>query len=131
VINLIDKVLSLSHPDFHHKNFSLMINLLLDNSYPLEFIFGLIRKSLTIKFHQYNNQKPSVNNRNDNNNNYFVMPYIGLASEKFIRFFKNLHNFQLTFYGMNKLNSIIKAHKDTLPTLSPFQCDIQNKMLTM
>jgi len=88
VINLIDKVLSLSHSDFQHTNFSLMINLLIDNAYPLDFIFALIRKRLIIKFHQFNYQKFPVNNRDNNNNNYFIMPYIGLASEKFVQFLK-------------------------------------------
>jgi len=118
VINLIDKVLNFSHPDFQHKNFSLMINLLLDNAYPLDFIFALIRKRLMIKFQQFNYQEFLVNNRNNNSNNYFVMPYIGRALEKFVWFFKNIHNFHLTFYGINKSNSIIKVHKDILPTLS-------------
>jgi len=44
VISLIDKVLSLSHPDFQQKNFTLMNKLLLDNAYPLDFIFGLSEK---------------------------------------------------------------------------------------
>jgi len=34
-----------------------------------------------------------------------------------VRLFKNIDNFHL-FYGINKLNSIIKVHKDILPTLS-------------
>jgi len=114
VINLIDKILNLSHPDFQQKNFSLMINILLDNSYPLDLIFTLIKKRQT-KFHQFNNQEHSVNNR-ENNNSYFVMSYIGSASEKFEQFFKNTANFNLTFF--NKLNSIIKIHKDILPILS-------------
>jgi len=109
VINLIDKVLNLSHPDFQHKNFSLMINLLLDNAYSLDFICGLIRKRLIIKFHQFNYQELPVNNRDNINHNYFVLLYIGPASEKFVRFFKNIHNFHLTFYDINKLNSIIKV----------------------
>jgi len=119
VINLIDKLLNLSHSDFQHKNFSLMINLLLDNSfaYSLDFIFALIRKRLIIKFQQFNYQELPVNNRDNSSNNYFVMPYIERASEKFVRFFKNIHTFHLTFYGINKLNSIIKVHKDILPIL--------------
>jgi len=44
-MNLIDKVF-LSHPDFQQKNCSLIINFVLDNSYPLNFIFSCIRKRL-------------------------------------------------------------------------------------
>jgi len=41
VMNLTDKVF-LSHSDFQQKNFSFIINFLLDNFYPLDFIFSCI-----------------------------------------------------------------------------------------
>jgi len=36
-----------------------------------------------------------------------------------MQYFKNIPNFILTFFGINKLSSIIKEvlHKDTLPTI--------------
>jgi len=88
VTSLIDKVLSLSHPDFQQKNFTLMTKLLLDNAYPLEFIFGLIRKRLITKFHQFNTQEPPIKNKDNNINKYFVMPYIGSTSENLCGFSK-------------------------------------------
>jgi len=44
ILNLIDKVLNLSHPDFQQRNLLSMINILLDNFYLiyLELIFSLI-----------------------------------------------------------------------------------------
>jgi len=42
-MNLFDKVLLLSHP-FQQKNFSLIINILFDNYYLLEFIFSIQKK---------------------------------------------------------------------------------------
>jgi len=51
-MNLIDKVLFLSHP-FQQKSFSLIINILFVNSYLPEFIFS-IQKKLQIKFQQFN-----------------------------------------------------------------------------
>jgi len=53
IMDLIDKVF-LSHLDFQQKNFSLIINFLFDNSYPLDFIFSCVRKRLPIKFHRKN-----------------------------------------------------------------------------
>jgi len=44
-MSLIDKVLLLSHPEFHQKNFSDMINILLNDNYPLDIIFSSIKKS--------------------------------------------------------------------------------------
>jgi len=62
-MNLIDKVF-LSHPDFQQTNFSLIIKFLLDNSYPLDFIFSCIRRRLAIKIHRYKNQpNTSVNSQ--------------------------------------------------------------------
>jgi len=42
VYGLVDKVLSLSHPKFHKKNLKETINILLNNCYPLPFIFSIM-----------------------------------------------------------------------------------------
>jgi len=60
-MNLTDKVLLLSNPDFQQKNFSLIINILLENNYLLEFIFSSIRKKLSVKFRLLNNHKSMIN----------------------------------------------------------------------
>jgi len=44
IFGLTDKIIDLSHPRFHVKNFS--INLLLKNGYPLDFIFSNIHNRL-------------------------------------------------------------------------------------
>jgi len=113
IMNLIDKVFSL-YPDFQQKNFSLIINFLLDNSYSLDFIFSCIGKRLAIKFHGKNQPNTSVNSYY---NDYFVIPYVKRASERFMQFFKNISNIKLSFFDMNKLSSIIKVQKDPLPPL--------------
>ncbi|XP_072764661.1 uncharacterized protein, partial [Anoplolepis gracilipes] len=46
IIGLIDRVSRLSHPRFHQTNFDLLINILLNNGYPLSFIFHTIDKRL-------------------------------------------------------------------------------------
>jgi len=104
-MNLIDKVF-LSHPDFQQKNFSLIINFLLNNSYSLDFIFSCIRKRLATKIHRKNQPNTSVNS---NYNDYFVIPYVKRTSERFMQFFKNIPNIKLSFFGINKLSLIIKV----------------------
>ncbi|EFN70004.1 hypothetical protein EAG_04425, partial [Camponotus floridanus] len=39
IVSLIDKMLHISHPLFHEKNFHIVIKILIENSYPLNFIF--------------------------------------------------------------------------------------------
>jgi len=90
-----------------------MIDILLDNSYPLEFIFSLIKKRLYSRFHS--NIHKQVNDSEDNDKNYFVMPYMGNISDKIVQYFKNIPNLNVAFFGLNKLNFIIKVHKDILP----------------
>ena len=50
IIDLIDKVLFLSHPIYHQENFELIIKILLNNGYPLKLIFSEIKNKLSKKF---------------------------------------------------------------------------------
>ena len=56
-IGLFDRAILLSHPDFHKKNLSLVINWLLDNGYPLSFIFDTLRKRLPLLVNKSNERK--------------------------------------------------------------------------
>jgi len=104
------------YPEFQQKNFSFIINILLDNYYPLEFLFSSVRKRLSVKFRLLNNHDKSAK---DNKNNYFVIPNIEHSVNKFLQYFKNISNFKLAFYGINKLNKFIKIHKDPV-TIHPY-----------
>jgi len=115
ITNSIDKILLLSNPVFHQKNFLFLINNLLTNNYPLEMIFGSIRERLSVKFRQLYHGTP---HSTDNKDNYFVVPYIDHNADRFIQLFKNIPNFKLAFFGINKLNKFIKVHKDRLSPLS-------------
>jgi len=115
ISNSTDKILFLSNPEFHQKNFLCLINNLLNNNYPLEMIFSSIRERLSSKFRQINH-RTSVSM--DTNDNYFVIPYIDHTADRFIQLFKNIPKFKLAFFGINKLNKFIKVHKDRLPYLS-------------
>jgi len=108
-----DKILLLSDPEFHQKNFLFLINNLLMND---SFRHDLsIRKRLSIKFQQLNH---GTSHTTDIKDNYFVIPYIDHTAGKFIQFFKNIPIFKLAFFGINRLNKFIKVHKDPLPLLS-------------
>jgi len=117
ITSLVDKILLLSHPEYQQKNFTFLINILLNNNYSLDMIFSSIRKRLSVKFKQFNN-RGEPNCTNENKNNFFVIPYINHTVEKFIQYFKNILNFKLAFYGINRMNKFIKVLKDPLPTLS-------------
>jgi len=115
ITNSTDKILLLSNPEFHQKNFFFLINNLLTNNYPLEMIFSSIRERLSVKFRQLNH---GTSHTTDTKDNYFVIPYIDHTADRFIQLFKNIPKFKLAFFGINRLNKFIKVHKDPLPFLS-------------
>jgi len=110
-----DKILLLSNPEFHQKNFLFLINNLLMNDYPLDIIFNSIRKRLSVKFRHLNH---GTTYTTDTKDNYFVILYMDHTAGKFIQLFKNIPTFKLAFFGINRLNKFIKVHKDLLPLLS-------------
>jgi len=60
-------------------------------------------------------KKQITENTNKERTNWFVIPFIKKVTEKF----KNISGglkLKLAFYSLNKLERIIKAQKDTLPT---------------
>jgi len=110
-----DKILLLSNPEFHQKNFLFLINNLLMNDYPLDMVFCSIRKRLSVKFRHLNH---GTAHSTDTKDNYFVIPYIDHTAGKFIQVFKNISTFKLAFFGINRLNKFIRVHKDPLPRFS-------------
>jgi len=46
IYSLIDRALCLSHPSFHQKNIEFIIGTLMDNGYPLAFIFDKLKKRI-------------------------------------------------------------------------------------
>jgi len=63
-----------------------------------------------------------VNDSENNDKNYFVMPYMGNMSDKIVQYFKNTPNLNVAFFGLNKLNSIIKVH-NVLPIYAQFNVE--------
>jgi len=108
----------LSHPDFQEKNIELCIKLLLENGYPLNLIFQKINERLKKLFN-----KKSTSNLNKNitthstdtsdsvTKKYFIIPYIRNISEITTSLINKLI-FTVRYRGLNKLDRIIKIHKD-------------------
>jgi len=46
ITSLFDRILLLSHPRFHSKNLEEMINILINNYYPLKLIFSTIKNRI-------------------------------------------------------------------------------------
>jgi hypothetical protein len=116
VICLFDHVIFLSHPKFHIKNLSFAIQILLDNNYPLDFIFNVFRERIKTLIH--NNKSSKNPNKNISESaSFFTIPYIHNFSEKFNNVTRPL-NVRISYQSLNKLNKIIKVHKDPLPDSS-------------
>ena len=117
IIGLIDRAVRLSHPRFHQKNLTMVVSMLLDNGYPLDLIFQMLHTRLKKLFTLNPN---SINIKNDETSkqpSFFNIPYISGFSERFSRVVRGL-NVSMSYTGMNKLRSVVKVHKDTLPNAS-------------
>ncbi|KYN20120.1 hypothetical protein ALC57_07527, partial [Trachymyrmex cornetzi] len=111
----------LSVPKYHEKNLKIVIETLLINDYPLDFIFETINNRLkslvhkkTLKQKQQTNDDNSINELD--NKSWFVVPYINNITEKFIDIVKDC-NVRLSFFSLNKLSCFIKTQKDHVASL--------------
>jgi len=114
IFGLTDKIINLSHPKFHQKNFTESINLLLNNGYPLEFIFSNIHNRIKKLFHQKSHNISTIPHTSDEpQNKYFTVPYIKYMSKSFKSISKKF-GFPLAFTIPNTLNFFIKTGKDKI-----------------
>ena len=115
VIGLFDKILFLSHPKFHHTNIDSLINTLLRNDYPLQFLFKTIKNRIKTLSRKKNFNTINEHNINSNGNSsemkkYFTIPYLNKTSEKFNVALKKFQ-FDFVYKPMNNLNRFIKTGK--------------------
>jgi len=125
IYSLIDRAFLLSHPKFHQKNIEFAIELLLDNGYPLDFIFDKINDRL--KFLINSKRKLCTSNSNDTNKNndsidnnskkIIVLPYINNISE-LIASTIDKSNYITGYRVLNNLGEFIRVHKDKNKLLS-------------
>lgn len=123
ICSLLDRAFTLSHPKFHQKNIILIINTLNNNGYPLKFIFDTINQRLPYLIHKSNNTKNNldtvINSTSDLQDesepvSYFTVPYLPRLTSKLRNILENT-NTRLSYFSLNKLDSIVKAHKDVIP----------------
>jgi len=115
---LVDRTLLLSHPKFHGKNLTHVVNILLDNCFPLPFIFATIKTRINTLINR------TVNKTKDNDHmsqlsqkHYFTIPYIRSISESFIPITKKFSH-DIAFSIPNTMNKIIKRGKDKIEHMS-------------
>jgi len=114
IFGLLDRVLQLSHPQFHSKNLEESIRILVNNGYPLNFIFSTINNRL----HYLEENGIKKREKTDpSKQTFFTIPYVNGISEGFRNVAKK-HNFNLSFLTTNSLQKFIKTGKDQLSTLS-------------
>src|SRR5580765_2025169 len=113
IFGLVDRVFRLSHPQFHNKNLSLIINILLNNDYPLDFIFTTIRKRIkTLISNKDCSQSPPLisplttpltsPSTSHPSSYFFTIPYIRDITEKLLPMVKKV-NASIAYVSCNKL----------------------------
>jgi len=117
IYSLVDRAVLLSHPTFHRKNLKLVIDLLLDNGFPLNFIFNKInirlKKLFNSKLKYLNSTKESVmvtSNEQTNERKCMSIPYIKGISEKVASVLNN--DYMVGYRCLNTLGRFIKVQKD-------------------
>jgi len=108
VYGLIDRTILLSHPTFHKKNLRAVIVTLLNNCFPLPYIFETINRRIrtlanTIDLDiKKNDQRLQLNQMN-----FFTIPYVKFISESFLPFIKKF-GYNISFSVPNTLNKFKK-----------------------
>ena len=113
ILNLVDRIILLSHPKFQQNNFIKIINILLNNCFPLQYIINNINNRIKYHIHRKNNSE--ANNTKDEFY-YFTIPYIKNISDKFNTITKE-YNLRLSYASFDRLNCFIKTQKDTIEKL--------------
>jgi len=102
------------------------IKILLKNCYPLSFVFETIENRLRNIFARKQTKKCNTTcKQSDEQELYFVIPYVHSISEKFKNIAKKI-NHRIAYTGFNKMNNIIKVHKD--PLKNDNKCNIIYKI---
>ncbi|KYN27889.1 hypothetical protein ALC57_02707, partial [Trachymyrmex cornetzi] len=119
VMGMVDRAFLLSVPKYHKKNLIFVIEILLNNDYPVDFIFNVMNdrlKSLVYKktLKKNSDRETSIDNIRKT---WFSFSYVAKISDKFRDIIKDL-NMNLALFSRNKLNCFIKTHKDPLPIMS-------------
>ncbi|XP_071580549.1 uncharacterized protein [Temnothorax nylanderi] len=116
IYGLVDKIVLISHPQFHRKNFNLIIQILLDNGYPLPFIFSTIKNRLRQVFLRKNGGEDASSSLTCETK-YFTVPYVKCMSDRFKNIAKDLY-LDMAYSVAHPLKKFIKTGKDNLDKLA-------------
>ncbi|KYN05738.1 hypothetical protein ALC62_03324 [Cyphomyrmex costatus] len=117
---MVDRAFLLSVPKFHKKNLIFVIETLLDNDYPVDFVFNIINerlKSLLLK--KTSKQDVDLNKVVEEKKEkkiWFTIPFMSDIANKFKNAVQDL-DVNLSFFSLNKLSCFIHTHKDHLPNM--------------
>ncbi|KYN18734.1 hypothetical protein ALC57_08963 [Trachymyrmex cornetzi] len=78
IFNLVDKVFYISHSQFHKKNLEFVVKILLENDYPIDFIFDTINERVKTLINKLNScsAKKTNNNLPKERVKWFSIPYL-------------------------------------------------------
>jgi len=110
IFGLVDRAILLLHPIFHQKNLKFVINILINNGYPLNLIFNSIWNSIKIVFATRSNLENHKINKVDNDRKIIAFPYIKNVSEIETSAIDK-KEFLIGYRCLNRLNDLIKRHK--------------------
>jgi hypothetical protein len=112
IYNLIDRALLLSHPIYHKKNLEKCIQILTDNGYPLDIIFIEINRRIKKLINNKTQNNSEMDGNPDKRISRLVFPYIQHTTDAITR--KLRHNHSIGYRCINKLNNVVKVHKDNI-----------------
>ncbi|KYQ48827.1 hypothetical protein ALC60_11878 [Trachymyrmex zeteki] len=123
IIGMLDiRAVLLSQPKYHLKNIELIVATFLENDYSLEFIFSIINSRLKSFFHKDTSKQGNSDMEDETaKKSCFTVPYLSSISEKFKNITKDM-NTSLYYCSLNKLDGIIKDHKDRLQVPTKMSC---------
>jgi len=110
IYGLVDKIFLLTNPEFHQKNLENTIKILLNNGYPIHFIFNNINRRIK---HLFNNKVNIGKTNNTNILTYCSIPFLNSYSKKLSQILSKF-NIKTAFHCNNKLNKLINTGKDDL-----------------
>jgi len=98
------------------------VNILLNNSYPIDIIFKYInrrtKKLFNTKLAPNSNKQINNDQTNGEEKKFFVLPYIRNITERAATIIRDTTNFRVGFRCCNKLDTIVKAHKNAIEIMS-------------
>ncbi|KYQ58861.1 hypothetical protein ALC60_02132, partial [Trachymyrmex zeteki] len=118
IFSLVDRAFLLSDFTFHKKNLTFIINILLDNDYPLTFIFNTVNQRIKNLLKTKNKcvlheDLVDMNVCTNESASWLTVPFIPLHTEKFKRL--NSNDIRVSFRSPNKIGKYIKVQKDKCP----------------